>query len=35
MKGNGRMALEYILTGFVALLVGVYLFVALLRPDKF
>jgi K+-transporting ATPase KdpF subunit len=29
------MALEYILTGIVALAVGVYLMVALLRPDKF
>jgi K+-transporting ATPase KdpF subunit len=29
------MAVEYILTGFVAFVVGVYLFVALLRPDKF
>jgi K+-transporting ATPase KdpF subunit len=29
------MAVEYILTGIVALAVGVYLMVALLRPDKF
>lgn len=29
------MAVEYILTGLVALLVGVYLFAALLRPDNF
>jgi K+-transporting ATPase KdpF subunit len=29
------MALEYILTSIVALAVGVYLMVALLRPDKF
>ncbi|HLY30814.1 MAG TPA: K(+)-transporting ATPase subunit F [Ktedonobacterales bacterium] len=26
---------EYIITGLIALAVGVYLFVALLRPDKF
>ncbi|MGH2515651.1 MAG: K(+)-transporting ATPase subunit F [Ktedonobacterales bacterium] len=29
------MGLEYVLTGLVALLVGIYLVVALLRPDKF
>lgn len=29
------MGLEYILTGIVALLVAIYLVVALLRPDKF
>jgi K+-transporting ATPase KdpF subunit len=29
------MGLEYILTGFVALGIGVYLVIALLRPDKF
>ncbi|HEX6798519.1 MAG TPA: potassium-transporting ATPase subunit F [Ktedonobacterales bacterium] len=29
------MGLEYILTGIVALLVTIYLAVALLRPDKF
>ncbi len=29
------MELEYILTGIVALLVTIYLAVALLRPDKF
>jgi K+-transporting ATPase KdpF subunit len=29
------MGLEYILTGIVALLVAIYLAVALLRPDKF
>ncbi|HEV7127547.1 MAG TPA: potassium-transporting ATPase subunit F [Ktedonobacterales bacterium] len=29
------MALEYILTSIVTLAVGVYLMVALLRPDKF
>ena len=30
-----RMAVEYILTGLVAFAVAIYLFVALLRPDKF
>jgi K+-transporting ATPase KdpF subunit len=29
------MALEYVLTGLIALVVGIYLFVALLRPDRF
>ena len=29
------MGLEYILTGIVALLVAIYLAVALLRPDTF
>jgi K+-transporting ATPase KdpF subunit len=29
------MGLEYILTGIVALGIGVYLVIALLRPDKF
>ncbi|HEY7835370.1 MAG TPA: K(+)-transporting ATPase subunit F [Ktedonobacterales bacterium] len=29
------MAVEYLLTGLVAFAVGIYLFVALLRPDKF
>jgi K+-transporting ATPase KdpF subunit len=29
------MGLEYIVTGIIALLVGVYLMIALLRPDKF
>ncbi len=29
------MNLEYIVTGIVALLVGIYLMIALLRPDKF
>ena len=29
------MGLEYILTGIVALGIGIYLVVALLRPDKF
>lgn len=29
------MGLEYILTGIAALLVAIYLAVALLRPDKF
>ncbi len=29
------MALEYILTGLVALAVGIYLMIALLRPDTF
>lgn len=29
------MGLEYILTGIVALLVAIYLAVALLRPDMF
>lgn len=29
------MNLEYIVTGIIALLVAVYLTVALLRPDKF
>ena len=29
------MNIEYLLTGFVALAIGVYLVVALLRPDKF
>ncbi|MBA3823369.1 MAG: K(+)-transporting ATPase subunit F [Ktedonobacterales bacterium] len=32
MSGN---ALEYILTGFVAVAVVVYLVVALLRPEQF
>jgi K+-transporting ATPase KdpF subunit len=27
--------IEYLLTGLVALAIGVYLVVALLRPDKF
>ena len=30
-----RMNLEYLLTGLVALAIGVYLVVALLRPDRF
>jgi K+-transporting ATPase KdpF subunit len=29
------MGIEYILTGIVALGIGVYLVIALLRPDKF
>ncbi len=29
------MGLEYLIMGVVSLLVGVYLVVALLRPDKF
>jgi K+-transporting ATPase KdpF subunit len=29
------MNLEYLLTGLVALAIGVYLVVALLRPDRF
>lgn len=29
------MNLEYVLVGLIALAVGVYLAVALLRPDKF
>jgi K+-transporting ATPase KdpF subunit len=29
------MNIEYLLTGFVALAIGVYLVVALLRPDRF
>ena len=29
------MGLEYIIMGIVSLLVGAYLVVALLRPDKF
>jgi len=29
------MGLEYVLIGIVALLVAIYLVVALLRPDKF
>jgi K+-transporting ATPase KdpF subunit len=29
------MAVEYLLVGIVSLLVGVYLFAALLRPDWF
>ena len=29
------MNIEYVLTGLVALAIGVYLVVALLRPDKF
>lgn len=29
------MGLEYLLTGIVAVLVTIYLVVALLRPDKF
>ncbi|HEU5441648.1 MAG TPA: potassium-transporting ATPase subunit F [Ktedonobacterales bacterium] len=29
------MGLEYLLTGIVAVLVTIYLAVALLRPDKF
>ena len=29
------MVVEYILVGIVALLVGIYLFAALLRPDWF
>lgn len=29
------MNIEYLLTGFVALAIGVYLIVALLRPDTF
>ncbi|MGZ3583308.1 MAG: potassium-transporting ATPase subunit F, partial [Ktedonobacterales bacterium] len=29
------MNVEYIVTGIIALLVGVYLMIALLRPDKF
>lgn len=33
-KGNIHM-IEYIITGLIALGVGVYLMVALLRPDKF
>jgi K+-transporting ATPase KdpF subunit len=33
--GDRRMALEYVLTGLIALAVGIYLLVALLRPDRF
>ena len=33
-EGND-MGLEYIVTGIIALLVGIYLMIALLRPDKF
>lgn len=29
------MNLEYIVTGIIALLVAIYLTIALLRPDKF
>jgi K+-transporting ATPase KdpF subunit len=29
------MGLEYVVMGIVSLLVGIYLVVALLRPDKF
>lgn len=29
------MNIEYLLTGLVALTIGIYLVVALLRPDKF
>jgi K+-transporting ATPase KdpF subunit len=29
------MNIEYLLTGLVALAIGIYLVVALLRPDKF
>jgi K+-transporting ATPase KdpF subunit len=29
------MNLEYLLTGLVALAIGVYLVIALLRPEKF
>jgi K+-transporting ATPase KdpF subunit len=29
------LAIEYILMGIVSLLVGIYLVVALLRPDRF
>lgn len=29
------MTIEYLLVGIVALLVGIYLFAALLRPDWF
>ncbi|HEV2237369.1 MAG TPA: potassium-transporting ATPase subunit F [Ktedonobacterales bacterium] len=29
------MALEYILTGLISLAVGIYLIVALLKPDLF
>jgi K+-transporting ATPase KdpF subunit len=29
------MNIEYLLTGLVALAIGVYLVVALLRPDRF
>ena len=32
---GGWMNIEYLLIGFVALAIGVYLVVALLRPDKF
>jgi K+-transporting ATPase KdpF subunit len=36
MKGTKEaMNIEYVLVGLVALLVMVYLAVALLRPDKF
>ncbi len=35
VKGGLLMAVEYILTGIVALAVGVYLLVALLKPDLF
>lgn len=36
MKGTEEaMNIEYVLVGLVALLVMVYLAVALLRPDKF
>lgn len=35
MGESEAMGLEYILTGFVAMLVAIYLMVALLRPDKF
>lgn len=34
MRSQARM-LEYIMVGIVSLLVGIYLFAALLRPDWF
>lgn len=32
---DNEMNLEYIVTGIIALLVAIYLTIALLRPDKF
>lgn len=35
IEEDNDMGLEYIVTGIIALLVGVYLMIALLRPDLF
>jgi K+-transporting ATPase KdpF subunit len=35
LKRGRIVALEYILMGIVSLFVGIYLVVALLRPDRF